>query len=1075
VGAWSQVRRRARGVAGVVVLLLAAVALAQMPPGRWPLVEHAVETIGGYEVLALAQDTRGFLWIGTTDGLFRYDGSRIEPIKMDSTFASHRFDRILVTPDGGVWCVSPLEARRWQDGRWLPFPAHHRPPGRFLSLEIDPGGRAWIITDAGLFQEQPTGGFQPVPGWPGGVAIDLWIHTNGDVYTSVKGALYRWSVDGSWKIWGKDAGLPDLRLVLLGRDANERLWVQGSSRLLAVSLRSDKIEELHDIVGDRGLTTVQPVPWGGVWIATSRGLLEYDGNGPARPVPGSPNWATALLMDHEGSLWTGGQGIQRLAGRGQWRTYTSREGLPSDVIFKIQRDPKGQLWVATQGGLVRATAEGWRQVPGLPPRIFTAILPDAEGHVWLGGAEPGTVFRYALDTGKLTRFALEDGDGSKRVRSLVFDREGTLWAATSNGLFRAQGPARRFLRFPLSQYSNANIQDMLVDSAGRLWISGVLGLAVIEQGQVRRFSMADGLRQADVNWMTQPQPGQVCVAYGLANGVDCFRYEQGRLENVRHLDKSTGLVSDNIAFIGADSRGRLWLGTGRGLDRVDPTGEVVHFGVADGMPGEDCDSYGFWEDPDGSVWIGTSKGLGHFRESPSLPPSVPLQVILTEVRAGEQQVSSLEGEPRLPHERNTLEFDWAAPTFSSGKGVVRQVRLEGLEPDFREGEHRARYVGLPPGRYEFQARARRPHEASWGPVTRFAFVIRPPWWQTWWFRLALATVVVGALGALARWRQHALRARNAHLEHLVEQRTRELTQAQEQLVRVEKQATERRMAGGFAHEMRNALTGAKLLLGGVYREDGRSLCVDNSETLRELFLKIRQQLSVEQRKEVAGLLKHLNGNEEQLDGVLREVDLALGRALGTTNLLLDYARTTHAQPGSEQVRALTLAQSLVAESREDFARHEIAVRLEVGAETVLRGAEAHFLSMLKNLWLNARDAVLEKPAGQRHIRLAIREQGQGHVLEVEDSGTGIAPQHREAIFEPFFSTKPRTGTGLGLSVVQRLTSLYGGTISVDSTVGVGTRFSLLLPHTGAPVPVEQVRDQLGQGDEGGLQGRRPSG
>ncbi|HLM44708.1 MAG TPA: HAMP domain-containing sensor histidine kinase, partial [Myxococcaceae bacterium] len=231
--------------------------------------------------------------------------------------------------------------------------------------------------------------------------------------------------------------------------------------------------------------------------------------------------------------------------------------------------------------------------------------------------------------------------------------------------------------------------------------------------------------------------------------------------------------------------------------------------------------------------------------------------------------------------------------------------------------------------------------------------------------------------------------------------------------------------------------------------------------LRTLFLKIRQQLSVEQRQEVAGLLKHINGNEEQLDGVLRDVDQALVRALGTTNVLLDYARTTRSWPGSERVRALTLAEALLAEHREEFARHEIVVEVQVDAETVLRGSEAHFMSMLKNLWLNARDAVLEKPAAQRHIRLAIREQGQGHLLEVEDTGTGIAPEHREAIFEPFFSTKARNGTGLGLSVVQRLTLLYGGTITVDSTVGVGTRFTLLLPRTGVPVSAEDARNQLG--------------
>ncbi len=1060
MGGGSGARRLARGVVGVAVLLLAATASAQTPPGRWPFVEHVVETISGYQVRSLAQDSRGFLWIGTTDGLFRYDGSRIEPIDMRGTFVSRRAERLQVTPDGGVWCVTPLEARRWQDGRWLPFPAHHQPPGIFHTLATDPQGRAFISTDAGLFQEQPGGGFQLVPGWPGKEAAALWIDKTGDVYVTAPGVLYKRGTDGSWTTWGREVGLPAERLLLLGRDADERLWVFGAYRLLAVSLRSGKVEELHDIVGNRRLEVVLPVPWGGVWIGTNRGLVEYDGHGPARLLPGSPRWANALLLDREGSLWVGGVGVQRLAGRGQWRTYTSREGLPTDEIFAIQRDSKGQLWVGTFDGVARATAKGWESVPGLTKDVFTAITPDAQGHLWLGGNALGTLFRYGLATGEVTRFALEGGTGNERVRRLVFDREGTLWAATTGGLFRAEGPRRRFVHVPLpGRVINPILVDLLVDSEERLWIAGGSGLAVLEKGQLRRFSMADGLRQEEVLWLAEPQPGRLCIAYGLAHGLDCFRYENGRLENVLHHDMRSGLASDNIVFLKADSRGRLWVGSGRGLDRVDPEG-IVHFGVAEGMPGDDCDDHAFWEDPDGSVWIGTSKGLGHFREPSLVQPPAPLQVILTRVQAGEQRLTAPEGQPELTYERNTLEFDWAVPTFTAGRGVVREVRLEGLEPEFREEEHRARYVGLPPGRYEFQARARRPNEA-WGPVTRFAFVIRPPWWLTWWFRLALVLVGTVTLWALARWRQHALRARNTQLEQLVEQRTRELTEAQEQLLQLEKHATERRMAGGFAHEMRNALTGAKLLLGGVYREDGRSLCVDNSETLRTLFLKIRQHLPVEQRQEVAGLLKHINGHEEQLDGVLRDVDQALVRALGTTNVLLDYARTTRSWPGSERVRALTLAEALLAEHREDFARHEIVVEVQVGAETVLRGSEAHFMSMLKNLWLNARDAVLEKPAAQRRIRLAIREQGQGHLLEVEDTGTGIAPEHREAIFEPFFSTKARNGTGLGLSVVQRLTLLYGGSITLDSTVGVGTRFTLLLPRTGVPVSAEDVRNQLG--------------
>jgi histidine kinase len=117
---------------------------------------------------------------------------------------------------------------------------------------------------------------------------------------------------------------------------------------------------------------------------------------------------------------------------------------------------------------------------------------------------------------------------------------------------------------------------------------------------------------------------------------------------------------------------------------------------------------------------------------------------------------------------------------------------------------------------------------------------------------------------------------------------------------------------------------------------------------------------------------------------------------------------------------------------------------------MLTGREEHFYSVLKNLVSNARDALVDTPGERaRCIRIAAVEQGEQLRLEVEDTGPGIAPEHLERIFEPFFSTKPETGVGLGLGVVRKLVLLYGGTVEVHSTVGQGTRFVLTLARSGA--------------------------
>lgn len=301
--------------------------------------------------------------------------------------------------------------------------------------------------------------------------------------------------------------------------------------------------------------------------------------------------------------------------------------------------------------------------------------------------------------------------------------------------------------------------------------------------------------------------------------------------------------------------------------------------------------------------------------------------------------------------------------------------------------------------------------------------------------------------------QMAISIENAHLyaglEVVVDERTRALREAQARLIALEKEATEVQMAGGFAHEMRNTLTGAKMLLGRVYIEnEGRaSLCVENSRKLKEIFLRIKDHTTPEVRAAVAVLLKQLNGNEEVIDTVLGDVGEALERALATTHVILDYARLGRERPGSALVRARPLVEAIVRESEGDFAAHGILVETEIDPDCILVGKQAHYYSIVKNLLLNARDALVENDdQADRIIRIRIEDDPLRCVLRVTDTGGGIPAEHRARIFEPFFSTKPETGTGLGLGVVRKLVALYGGSIEVDSDVGRGTSFCILMPR-----------------------------
>lgn len=289
------------------------------------------------------------------------------------------------------------------------------------------------------------------------------------------------------------------------------------------------------------------------------------------------------------------------------------------------------------------------------------------------------------------------------------------------------------------------------------------------------------------------------------------------------------------------------------------------------------------------------------------------------------------------------------------------------------------------------------------------------------------------------------------LEDLVARRTIQLREAQARLVKLEKEATEKQMAGGFAHEMRNALTSAQTFVEKALTEDEHgeeiSLSVVNSRHMKELYLMLKNHIPHEYLRPAAAAMKQLNANEKTLDEVIRMVRQSIGRALHITTQIMDYARIGQYKPGTEPVPLKPLIQEILRESRDAFREAHIEVSLDVPDGMTLIGDKAHFYSIFKNLILNAKDALCEVPP-QQPRQLAIRHRQSNHTdqIEVSDTGIGIAETDQAKIFEPFFSSKPTTGTGLGLGMVQKLVFLYQGEITIHSQLHQGTTFIIKFPQ-----------------------------
>lgn len=279
--------------------------------------------------------------------------------------------------------------------------------------------------------------------------------------------------------------------------------------------------------------------------------------------------------------------------------------------------------------------------------------------------------------------------------------------------------------------------------------------------------------------------------------------------------------------------------------------------------------------------------------------------------------------------------------------------------------------------------------------------------------------------------------------------------AQERNLWLERDAAEKRMAGGFAHEVRNALAGARISLEGALGEGGErdsSAFEETASELQSIYERVAPALDERAIEQVLNSMAAIQSSCDRLECTARMVLTAVLRTLDLTQQTMQLSKAGHEQT-RVAVDLSAVLRAIAESSSGEFARHRITLRIDGADEPVIvSGVEAHFHSIFSNLIGNARDAVLGPELGNGRLREVIvtltHDEGAACV-RVRDTGTGIDERVRARMFEPFFTTKAESGTGLGLALVQRYVELYGGTIHVESEPGRFAAFDITLPLASA--------------------------
>ncbi len=758
------------------------------PAGRLSFRAYAADQgLSNLAVWQLVQDSQGFIWAGTEAGLFRYDGSRFEPFGVKDGLPSSDTLAMYSDPSGSLWVGTRRGLARW-NGHAFESITQGLPMVPIEGLATGPGG-FWVATNEGPYFQDPEGRFTKAPAWPKGEATALF----GGLKTKTMWVA-RWDGksqvlahrDSSWMVFEAPPGLEKERIDALAEDGAGRLWARTPRSLWVLDPIASRFRVASlpfSVISDRGFLITGR--HGDIWAPTQQGLAHLEGGiwsvlGTKEGLPTS--WCRTAMEDREGTLWMGSVGVFRLLGRGIWRVYTQADGLPSGVIWNIFRDLDRQLWVGTDNGLARATSTGWEVLQGTLGHVIRSVVQGPDGDLYMAGVPGNEVLRYDPKRKTLQKIELSQDAAAKRIFRIYLDRSGVLWAGTDGeGLFKAP-PTKGKLKFERVELPQGTpteyISDVHQDAEGRIWVPGERGLAMLENGRWRRFTTKDGLKHDHMTYTRSTKSGDLLITYDEPLGLTLARYEGGTLKILKQLDTSSGLVEDMVYLMGEDAKGGIWIGTGKGVDLVRPEG-IEHFGVAEGLVGEDCDNMAFLPEANGDVWIGTSTGLAHFHADAYKGFAVPPSTVITSLKLGPGTYHPGSKEVQVPYASNTLEARFACLSFLREQAVHQKIRLVGLESEWHLTDSREeRYPALPHGKYRLEVSSRI-GQGAWGPVAAFDFEVLPAWWESLWFRTLIGLMIAGFIALVVRWRMFALKQKNRLLEAQVTARTKELKAANE--------------------------------------------------------------------------------------------------------------------------------------------------------------------------------------------------------------------------------------------------------------------------------------------------------
>ncbi|KAA3604170.1 MAG: hypothetical protein DWQ06_04780 [Calditrichaeota bacterium] len=698
-------------------------------------------------VLNIVQDSKGYLWVGTKNGLSKFDGINFQsvPLTKSNDFVLSIFydnyqtlwvststelfklntetlmsqeveelknyfvHNVFQDKERNLWFATNFGLKKLKNGKVETFSTENGLPENFVSsITQDKKGKLWFATFNGVatFENGKINSFTEEKGLPNKNVNQVFIRKNGEIWVGTNNGVARFN-GKKFEVPKRFEKLKNKKVVSILEDEEGNLWFGTRSGLYTDQNKILKKYSINDGLGN--------------------------------------DIVNCLFLDSEKNIWVGTEfGIAKFYPK-VFEVFTTQDGLKGNNVSGVTQDTKGNFWFSIfRSGLTRFDGNrfiSYSTENGLLSNEIVSISKAENGRIWVATKENGiSVFQE----GVFRNFTTENGLASNEVTKIFVDSESNVWVGTvkdglskfSNGKFKNYKKA--IDESELKKLVDNHIVDILEDSEGRIWVATQNGISIFENEKFESFRLGEGglSRYLEINSLAVDFEKDVWI--GTDKGL--LKYLPNSEETDKYFESVLPKEQQNyfrgITSIEADTSNNLWLATNAGVLRFNPkTHDFKRYGKHEGFTAFSLNKNATFRDNKNDFWFGTTKGVFHFQKKKDKINTLAPYLNLLEIQTSAKEILEPKNGLVLSQTQNSLTINFLGVSLRVPEKVLYRYKLEGLDEGWSEEvrEGKAAYPKLPSGVYTFLVKAGN-NDGVWTkePV-EFTFEVLTPWWETWYF------------------------------------------------------------------------------------------------------------------------------------------------------------------------------------------------------------------------------------------------------------------------------------------------------------------------------------------------------